>query len=139
VFDAAHRPDEAKKWRRAALDLYRKSAAGGSSHYFHHLAGFLCDVEPAPEEALSWARKDLEVRRSIDAWETLAWACLKSGDAAGAAEAADKALATGVEDPHILYHASLIFRRAGRAEDSAKCFRRAEHANPRFMEFHAHR
>ncbi|MEI6233532.1 MAG: hypothetical protein WCT04_10795 [Planctomycetota bacterium] len=49
------------------LESYTQPAASGYAHYFHHLAGFYCDIQPDPAEAFKWAKKDLEN------WLTLEW------------------------------------------------------------------
>jgi tetratricopeptide (TPR) repeat protein len=136
---AAGRADEAKSWHDAALAKYLKAAGEGLTHYHHHLAGFYCDSRPNPTEALKWARKDLEVRPSVNAHEALAWALYQNNDFAPAADAMDKALSLGTKDPHMLYHASLVYYRAGKAERGKECLKQAALANPRFMEFHVHR
>jgi tetratricopeptide (TPR) repeat protein len=139
VFKVMGKDDEAKHWHRQALEKYLKAAEAGSAHYYHHLAGFYSDTDPNPAEAVKWARKDLEARRSIYAHDALAWALYHAGDYAAAAEAMDKALALGTRDAHLLYHASLIYYRTGDAQKGKDCLRRAGESNPKFMEFHVHR
>lgn len=139
VYAAAGNAHEAKPWHDKALAKYLKAAREGSAHYYHHLSGFYCDSQPNPPEALKWARKDLEVRQSVHAYEALAWALYHNGEFAAAAEAMDKALSLGTRDSHMLYHASLVYYRAGQAERGRECLKQAGEANPRFMEFHVHR
>lgn len=139
VYREMKSPDEAKQWHQRALAAYRKAADAGSSHYYHHLAGYYCDVESNPTEAVRLAREDLKVRRTSHAYDTLAWALYHSNDFAGAAEAIDAALKPGVADAHILHHASLIYARVGRAADARSALRRAGEVNPKFMSFHVHR
>ena len=67
VCRAAGRANEAKAWHAQALESYLRSAEAGVAHYYHHLAGYYCDVEPDAGRALHWALKDLEVRRSVHA------------------------------------------------------------------------
>jgi tetratricopeptide (TPR) repeat protein len=139
VYAAAGNANEAKAWHDAALVKYLKAAGEGSSHYYHHLAGFYCDSQPNPPEALKWARKDLEVRHGVHAYEALAWALYQNGEFAPAADAMDRALSLGTKDPHMLYHASLVYYRAGKVERGRECLKQAAQANPKFMEFHVHR
>lgn len=139
VYAAAGNAGEAKRWHRRALDRYLEAAAAGNAHYYHHLSGYYTDVERNPAEAVKWARKDLEVRRSVYAYDALAWALHHAGDTAAAAEAADRGVALGTRDAHLLYHASLIYHRAGDAARGAGYLRRAAEANPKFGEFHVHR
>ncbi len=108
--------DQAKPWYDRAKNAYLDSVRSGNNHYLHHLAEFYCDSEEDPAEALRWARKDLEIRHSIYAWDALAWALYKSGDLAGAKDASQKATSLGTRDAHLLYHAAMISLRAGDAE-----------------------
>jgi tetratricopeptide (TPR) repeat protein len=139
VYAAMGKADQAKQWRGRALEKYLAAAAAGSTHYDHHIAGFYSDTEPNPAEAVRWAKKDLESRHSIYAYDALAWALYQAGDYKPAAVATDKALGTGTRDAHLLYHASLIYYRAGDAARAKDCLRRAGEANPKFTEFHVHR
>jgi tetratricopeptide (TPR) repeat protein len=139
VYAAMGKADEAKRWHAKALEKYLAATGDGTAHYYHHLAGFYCDAMPDAAEALKWAKKDLEVRRSVNAYDGLAWAHYKAGEFKPAAEAMDKALALGTKDAHLLYHASLIYYRAGDVAKGKDCLRRAGEANPKFNEFHVHR
>jgi len=145
VYAAMNRPSDAAVWRGKALEKYLAAATGGSAHYYHHLAGFYSDTQPDAAEALRWAKKDLEVRHSVYAYDGLAWALYQTGDASAAAAAAaaagamNKALSQGTRDAHILYHASLIYFRAGAGAKAKDCLKRAAETNPHFNEFHVHR
>ena len=129
----------ASTWRRKALESYLRATAAGSEHYYHHLAGFYCDSVPDAEQAIRWARRDLDVRQSVHAYDALAWALFCARDYAAASSAMDKALARGTRDAHVLYHASLIYFRAGNPSKGKDCLTRAAAANPKFVEFHVHR
>jgi tetratricopeptide (TPR) repeat protein len=135
----ANEPEKAAQSLARAEELYLRSTSEGAVHYFHHLAGFYADSKPEPAKAVEWARKDLELRHSIFALDALAWALYKNGDAAGAAETAGKALATGTRDPHLLYHAGLIRMAAGDLEGGRTALQSAATINPRFNTFHVHR
>lgn len=139
VYLEAGKSDDASIWHDRAADAYRRAAAQGSAHYYHHLAGFYCDVYSNPREALHWAREDLKVRQSAFAYDALAWALYHSAEYAPAAEAMDRALATGIADAHVLYHASLVYARADDAARGRECLKRAAEVNPKFMSFHVHR
>ncbi len=130
---------EAAPWHARALASYLKAATEGNAHYYHHLAGFFCDAQPNPAEALKWARKDMEIRHNSGAYDALAWALYKNGDYKEAAEAMTKALEPGVKDAHIYFHAGTIFFRAGDVVKSRACMKEALTINPHFEKFHAHR
>jgi len=138
VCTVAAKKDDAARWHRQALDRYLLAAAE-SPQYDHHLAGFYCDSEPNPPEALQWARKDMANRHSVYAYDSLAWALYQNGQFPPAAQAMDKALALGTKDSHLLYHASLIYYGAGDLKRGKDCLRAAAQVNPKFMEFHEHR
>ncbi|MEA3209742.1 MAG: hypothetical protein QOE70_2799 [Chthoniobacter sp.] len=131
--------EEARSWHDRALAAYRRVTEQGSVAYFHHLAGFCCDSQPDPAEAVKWARQDLELRQSAGAYDVLAWALYQNGDFSAAAEAIGKALAPGGKDAHILYHAGLIRMSAGDLAGGQSALREAAAVNPRFQSFHAHR
>jgi tetratricopeptide (TPR) repeat protein len=133
------KPLEAKPWHDRALDAFLQSVEGGNAHYYHHLAAFYCDVRENPTEALKWARKDLEVRHSVYAYDTIAWALYKNGDSAGAAEAMERALTLGTQDPHFFYHAGLIFSRAGDLARGRVFFQQTVAVDPYYNAFHVHR
>jgi tetratricopeptide (TPR) repeat protein len=130
---------EANSWYARARDAYLKNAAAGNDHYFHHLAGFFSDTEQNPVEALKWARRDLELRHTAAAEDTLAWAFYRGGDFAKAAEIATGALARGTNDAHILAHAGMIFLAAGAFDRGKELLAKAAHVNPRHNSFHVHR
>ena len=131
--------DEAQKCYALALAGYTKSAEAGNLHYAHHLAGFYCDAQENPVEALKWAKKDIEMRQSCYAYDTLAWALYKNGDYPAAAEAMNKALASEVKDAHLYFHAGVIYARAGDFAKGKACAQKALEINPMFEKFHVHR
>ena len=139
VAKAAGKLDVAKEFHDRAEAAYRASIDRGETLYIHHLAGFLCDVRPDPAEAVRLARRDLEQRQSIQAYDALAWALSLAGQHAEAEAAAAKALATGTRDAHILYHAGLISMSAGQLARGRELIRAASEANPRHQSFHFHR
>jgi tetratricopeptide (TPR) repeat protein len=125
-------------WKRAE-EIYLRSVESGAVHFLHHLAGFYADSREQPAKAVEFARKDLALRRSIFAYDALAWALYNNGQPADAAEAIAKALATGIRDPHILYHAGLIRTAAGDIAGGKAALQEATKINPRFNTFHVHR
>jgi len=133
------KPNEAKPWYDKALAGYLKSVEQGNSHFLHHLAGFYSDSAENPVEAVRWARKDLEVRHSVYAHDALAWAYYKNGDFTGATNEITQALAMGTRDAHLLFHASMIFSRAGQLDRGGEFLKQALEVNPRYNTFHLHR
>lgn len=76
-----------------------------------HLAEFFMTRDPAMAVAL--AEQDLAERSDVGAYDTLAWALFHDGQTARAADVIGLALATGIEDPSIRYHAGAIAAAAG--------------------------
>ena len=136
---AARKADEAKPWHDRALAAYLHATEQGSVAYFHHLAGFYCDSRENGVEAEKWARRDLEVRQNIYAWDALAWALFWKKDYPAAVEAMQKALAAGTKDAQLFAHAGAIFVRAGKIKEGQDFMKRATEANPHYGEFHVHR
>ena len=64
------------------------------AHYYHHLSGIFSDVEAFhdPGKAENWARKDLQLRRTVATLDALAWALYQAGRNAEAAAEMDHAL-----------------------------------------------
>jgi tetratricopeptide (TPR) repeat protein len=133
------KPAEATNWHAQAQSGYLQATARGEAHYYHHLASFYSDVEEKPAEALKWARKDMEVRQSIFAYDTLAWALYRNSQWPEALEATRKALALGTKDAHLLFHAGMIYVRAGKGPEGRAYLRQALEVNPHYNSFHAHR
>jgi tetratricopeptide (TPR) repeat protein len=133
------RPQAASQWHQRAMQGYLASARQGNAHYYHHLASFFSDSQPQPEQALRWARTDLEVRNSIHAHDGLAWALYKAGQYQASAAAMDRALAHGTRSAHLLFHAGMIYTSAGRIAQGRTFLQQALAINPRYNTFHVHR
>jgi tetratricopeptide (TPR) repeat protein len=109
----AGRPEEAKKWHDRAREGYLAAVRGGDPGYYRQLAMFFSDVEPRPDEALAWARRDLALRQDQAAWSALAWALLGKGEITAAREASAKAIASGAEDAGMWFRAGMIEKAGG--------------------------
>jgi tetratricopeptide (TPR) repeat protein len=133
--DAEH----ARTWRDRAEAAYLASVQRGEAGAFHHLAGFYCDSSEQPEKALDFAQRDLLLRKSIQAYDALAWALCKAGKLPRANEAMTQALMTGTRDAHILYHAGMIRMSSGDIAGGGENLRNALAVNPRYQSFHVHR
>ena len=133
------KPDDARPWLDKALAGYQASLARGESQYDHHLAAFYSDSRESPKDALEWARKDLELRHSIFAYDALGWALYKNGSFTEAAAAMDQAVALGCRSTHLIFHAGMIYFRAGDPAKGGTFIRQAYEINPRQDTFHVHR
>ena len=139
VYAFMNQPAEAKPWFDRARDGYLQSVEQGNAHFFHHLAGFYSDTQENPTEAVRWANKDLEVRHSVYAHDSLAWALYKNGEFDRAAAEMNLALALGTQDAHLLFHAGMIFSRAGDLDRGRELLKQALAVNPFYNTFHVHR
>jgi tetratricopeptide (TPR) repeat protein len=132
-------PEKATPWHQRAEAAYLASVKAGHVLYFHHLTGFYADAQPDPVPALAWARRDLDLRHSLEAWDALAWALYQNNQFPEAVVAIGKALASGTADAHVLYHAGLIRMSAGDLAGGKTAIQQALAANPRHTAFHVHR
>jgi hypothetical protein len=79
------------------------------------------------------------LRHSIQACDALAWALFKAGKNEEALDLTTRALATGVLDAHILYHAGMIRMGSGDIPGGSAELQKAMKVNPRYNTFHVHR
>ena len=82
------------------------------------------------DEALALARKDLELRCDLHAYDTLAWVCFKRGMLIEAESAMKQALSRGTREATLFYHAGMIARAGGDPARAKDCFTRAREINP---------
>jgi tetratricopeptide (TPR) repeat protein len=139
IATAAKRSELARDWHDKAERLYLEPSKNGDRLWAHHLAGFYADSREKPEDAVRWARKDLEHRSTAAAHDALAWALFKAGDVAGANEAATRALSWNTADSHLLFHAGMIRLAAGKIAEGRALLARSAEINPREQSFHLHR
>ncbi len=135
VAATAGRADLAEQSYAQALARY---VAGGTL-YRHHLAGFYCDAKPDYPTAVALAKADVAQRKSIAAFDALAWALYLNGELQDARAAAERAIATGTLDSHILRHAGLISISNGDLARGRELIQKSAAANPRQQTFHFHR
>jgi tetratricopeptide (TPR) repeat protein len=83
-------------------------------------------------QAVELARADLAKRHDVYAHDTLAWALLADGDAAGAQAEMQLALAQHTEDPMLDYHAGMIAASLGRSDSARSLLSAALARNPGF-------
>jgi tetratricopeptide (TPR) repeat protein len=101
------------------------------------LALFYADQGIKLPEALELARKELEIRRDIYTWDTVAWVLYKNGQFQEAAAAIDKALALHTNDSLLLFHAGMIYHSLDKDSDAEGFLSHALKTNPHFHLFQA--
>lgn len=90
-----------------------------------------------PALAVEQARATYAERPSIAAADALAWSLYRAGDAAAARPFAETALATGVQEPVLLFHAGMIAFANGDNSTAQRYLESAMDLNPRFHVLHA--
>jgi tetratricopeptide (TPR) repeat protein len=139
VYVFAGKPDEAKRWHARAREGYQASIDRGEVQVLHHLAGFYADVERDGPRAVKHAREDVELRPGYASLDALAWALYVDGNLPESVAYADRALASGIVDGHLYYHAATIKGAAGDEAGARRLFAALETLNPRYRDFHVHR
>jgi tetratricopeptide (TPR) repeat protein len=132
-------PERAQPWYDKARVAYTDAASRGGSHYYHHLTGFYADAVENADEAEIWARKDLAIRQNYATQDALAWALYRKGEVAKSLEIVKQALASGIIDPHLYYHAAMIHMASGRAQEGRMFLKKTSEVNPNYNKFHVHR
>jgi tetratricopeptide (TPR) repeat protein len=100
--------------------------------YNRELAYFYADHDRQLPEALDLAKKELEVRRDIYAYDVLAWALYKNGQPEAALAAMAEALKLGTQDARLFFHAGMMHHRLGEHAKAHDYLRRALATNPYF-------
>ena len=100
--------------------------------YNRELAYFYADHDMKLEKSLDLARKELEYRRDIYAYDVLAWALYKNDKPQEALATMLEALKVGTKDAKLFFHAGMIYHRLGEADKAREYLRRALSTNPYF-------
>jgi tetratricopeptide (TPR) repeat protein len=100
--------------------------------YNRELAYFYADHDIKPEEALALARRELDYRQDIYAYDVVAWSLYRNGKLADARDAIEQALKLGTKDAKLLFHAGMIYQALGEKEKAKEFLARALAMNPQF-------
>jgi tetratricopeptide (TPR) repeat protein len=84
------------------------------------------------DDAVRIARRDLAARDDLFAEDTLAWALAMDGQWMEARAHAEKAVATGIEDSRVQFHAGVIALKTGHTAEARERLQRALAVNPQF-------
>lgn len=131
VYAKIGRHDEAGK-QYALVEYIGRLNALNQILYNRELASFYADHDIKLTESLDLAKKELEVRRDIYAYDLLAWALCKNGKPQEAMAAMTEALKLGTRDARLFFHAGMIHERLGEPERAKDYLRRALATNPHF-------
>lgn len=105
--------------------------------YNRELAYFYAEHDVKLADALDLARRELEVRKDIYAYDVLAWAQYKNDRPQEALAAITEALKLGTQDARLFFHAGMIYHRLGATDKARAYLRRALDTNRRFHVLHA--
>jgi tetratricopeptide (TPR) repeat protein len=138
LYSYAGKPGLAKSWHDQACAAFLASARQGEEHFFHHLTYFFADTREDGPESLRWAQADFQLRKNAFTADALAWAFFRDGEFSEALSVCKTALAFGVSDCFLLYHAGVIHLAANQSEAGRKFLAQAAQVNPNYENFHAH-
>ncbi|MGH7909285.1 MAG: tetratricopeptide repeat protein, partial [Thermodesulfobacteriota bacterium] len=100
--------------------------------YNRELALFYADHDMKLDEAFEQARKELEVRKDIYTYDTLAWALYKNNEPKEALEASKESLSLGTKDANLFFHAGMIYYKLGDMAKAKEYLNKALSTNPNF-------
>src|SRR5215831_15461660 len=105
--------------------------------YNRELAYFYADHDMKLAESLELAKRELDYRKDIYAYDLLAWTLTKNGRHAEAQAAMASALRLGTQDARLFYHAGMIAHALADADQARTHLARALALNPHFHVRHA--
>ncbi len=100
--------------------------------YNRELALFYADHDMKSNEALQLARKELEARRDIYTYDTLAWIYYKNNQLKEALEDSQESLRLGTKDANLFFHAGMIYYKLGNMAKAKEYLNQALSTNPHF-------
>ena len=136
VYSKIGRSDEARK-QYELVEYIGKLSALNKALYNRELAYFYADHDVKLKEGLELARRELEYRRDIYAYDVLAWNLHKNNQSEEAGAAIREALKLNTKDARLFYHAGMIYHRLGDKQKAREYLSRALETNPHFHIFSA--
>ncbi|MGH8008948.1 MAG: tetratricopeptide repeat protein, partial [Candidatus Binatia bacterium] len=127
----AGKADEAEK-QYALVEYIGRINEVNQVAYNRQLALFYADHNRKLDEAVKLAEAELERRRDIYTYDTLAWVYYKKGRPTEAWKAMEQALRLGTQDASLFFHAGMIAHGLEDKEKAKNYLRRALDTNPRF-------
>jgi tetratricopeptide (TPR) repeat protein len=130
------RVEEARR-QYALVEYIGRLNALNSILYNRELAYFYADHDIKPQDGLDLARREVEYRGDIYAYDVLAWNLYRNGKPEEARSAIDEALKLGTKDAKLFFHAGMIYGRLGEKDKARDYLGRALAVNPHFHVFFA--
>ncbi len=100
--------------------------------YNRELALFYADHEMKLKEALELAKKELEIKKDIFTYDTLAWALYKNNRLKEALDASLSSLRLGTKDAKLFFHAGMIYYKLGDMNKAKEYLSKTLSTNPYF-------
>jgi tetratricopeptide (TPR) repeat protein len=116
----------------ALVEFIGKLNAINQQVYNRELALFYADHNRNLPDALTLAKKELEVRHDVFTSDALAWALLKNHDPVHAREEIERSLRMGTRDALMEFHAGLIYAANDDRAAASAHLQRALDLNPHF-------
>lgn len=124
----AGRKDEARRvFAEFEAKALKESLIADNSN--HELVFYYADFADQPAEALRIAQAEYGRRKDVFTSHALAWALYRNGQFADARRVIDGALAVGVRDSSIFYHAGLIAAKLGDQKAAGEFLRKSAELN----------
>ena len=114
------------------VEVIAKLGAANGVVYNRELARYYADHDINLNKALELASAEVEVRKDIYGYDTLAWVLFKNGRLDEAAKAMAEALRLGTQDADLYYHAGMIHYGLGEYEKAREYLDQALALNPQF-------
>ncbi|MEQ9618119.1 MAG: tetratricopeptide repeat protein [Deltaproteobacteria bacterium] len=132
VYKSQGKEKEAEKLESSALGIYEERVKEGDPGYLRALALYYADKGTNLDKALALAERDLNIRKDVHGYDTLAWVHYKRGEFKKAQYASKKSLATGTRDAQLFYHAGMISIANGDYGKAREYLNLALETNPHF-------
>jgi tetratricopeptide (TPR) repeat protein len=123
---------ELARQQYALVEYIGRLNALNKALYNRELAYFYADHDIKSKEGLELARRELDYRRDIYAYDVLAWNLYRNGQLEPAREAIHKALKLGTRDAKLFFHAGMIHHGLGELDKAREFLSRALATNPHF-------
>ncbi len=123
---------ELARQQYALVEYIGRLNALNQALYNRELAYFYADHDMKSKEGLELARRELDYRRDIYAYDVLAWNLYRNGELQAAQEAIHKALKLGTRDAKLFFHAGMIHHCLGEVDAAREFLSRALKTNPHF-------
>ncbi|HEX2914394.1 MAG TPA: tetratricopeptide repeat protein [Chloroflexia bacterium] len=136
LYTVSGKPAEANRQYdlvRAIQKLYQQNGVDTDLE----MALFDADHDYNLPQAVQEARQVVVQRKSVKAYDALAWTLYKSGDYKGAEEASRQALRLGTLDSLYFYHAGMIASKLGQTTEARDYLNKALSQNPNFSLLYA--